>query len=66
MNIELHKSSELDTVMVPDGYDLKSVPECTIDNLTAIIEKQNQMIIALNALMARYDMFPADEEDYGI
>ena len=66
MSIEKHSLFNLDTVIVQDGYDLKSVPELTKDNLLSIIEKQNQIIIALNALMSRFDIWPADKEEFQI
>lgn len=47
--------SDLETIDVPDGYDLKSIPDLTRDNLIAVIEKQNEIIDALNDLKYGWD-----------
>ena len=38
----------LETITVPDGYDLTSEPDLTRGNLQAVIIKLNEVIIRLN------------------
>jgi len=39
-----------DTISVPDGYDLKSVPDMTRRNFELLIEKHNELVAAFDAL----------------
>ena len=41
----------MDTISVPDGYDLKDIPVLTRDNLIKVIDKQNEIIESLNILL---------------
>ena len=39
-----------DTVKKPDGYDLKSLPEATSDNMVVYMKKINELIEVINKL----------------
>ena len=40
-----------DTVMIPDGYDMKSVPDITQRNITYIIKEHNNLVDIVNLLL---------------
>jgi len=39
-----------DTVSKPDGYDMKTLPEATADNMVIMMEKINQLVTEVNRL----------------
>ena len=39
-----------DTVEKPDGYDTKSIPDITRDNLQVLIDEHNNMVEIIKAL----------------
>lgn len=39
-----------DTISVPDGYDLKSIPDLTRENFGILVDKHNELVEAFNAL----------------
>lgn len=39
---------DIKTINVPDGYDLKSMPDLTCKNLETIVDKINEIIDTLN------------------
>lgn len=41
---------DLESTQVPDGYDMKMIPDITRENLIKIIDKQNEIIDALNRI----------------
>ena len=45
-----------DTIQVPDGYDMTSIPDLTRDNFQRLIEEHNNLVEAFNA-MAEYSGF---------
>lgn len=45
-----------DRIQVPDGYDLKSIPDMTRDNFQTLIDEHNNLVEAFNA-MAQYTGF---------
>lgn len=52
MSIEkLSVYGDFQAISVPDGYDEKSIPDLTRDNLIAVIEKQNEIIDKLNEVL---------------
>ena len=51
MSIErLSKYGELDTVLIPDGYDTTSIPALTVDNIGLIVDKVNELVDKINDL----------------
>jgi len=39
-----------DTKRVPDGYNLKTVPECTNDNFLVLLREHNNLVAVVNEL----------------
>jgi hypothetical protein len=39
-----------DTVSKPDGYDMKTLPEATADNMVIMMDKINQLVKEVNRL----------------
>lgn len=39
-----------DTVMIPDGYDVKEVPEATRENILVLMHKINDLVTEINEL----------------
>lgn len=50
--IENIKYENMDVILEHDGYDIISTPDLTRDNLIKVIDKQNEIIEALNSLLA--------------
>ena len=46
---------DFETIAVPNGYDLKSIPDLTRDNLGTTIDKLNEVIERVNALTPQED-----------
>jgi hypothetical protein len=40
-----------DTISVPDGYDLKIIPDITRDNFQILIDEHNKMAEFVNSLV---------------
>jgi hypothetical protein len=40
-----------DTISVPDGYDLKRIPDITRDNFQILIDEHNKMAELVNTLL---------------
>ena len=40
----------MDTIQAPDGYDLKSIPDITRDNIQTLIDKHNELVEVINML----------------
>ncbi len=47
---ELSSYSFPDTLEVPDGYDLKTIPDITRDNFQLLIDEHNELVSAVNTL----------------
>jgi len=45
----------LETIAVPDGYDHKSIPDLTRDNLGEVIDKLNEVIRRVNEFAPEED-----------
>lgn len=43
------------TVSIPDGYDLKTVPEATGGNVMVLMEKINELVQEINYLKEKYE-----------
>ena len=39
-----------DTEMIPDGYDMKSIPKLTQDNFQTLIAEHNNLVEVVNAI----------------
>jgi len=52
-----------DTIQVPDGYDMKSIPDLTRHNFQTLIDEHNNLVEAFNA-MAEFNGFD-QFVDYG-
>ena len=51
MLTEMNKWNDgLDTIEVPDGYHMKSVPDLTRANFQTLIERHNQMVALVNLM----------------
>lgn len=53
MSIEKLDTWDMDSIQVPDGYDMTSIPDLTRDNLIKVIDKQSEIIEALNNLLEK-------------
>ena len=42
-----------DTKQIPDGYDWKTTPEATPENMVVIVNKINELITVVNELRRR-------------
>lgn len=40
-----------DTIQVPVGYDMKSVPDMTRDNFNTLLEEHNNLVMAVNEIV---------------
>ena len=40
-----------DRISVPDGYDLKSIPDITRDNFQKLIDEHNKLVKLVNRLV---------------
>jgi len=47
---ELTDYDFIDTIQVPDGYDLKSIPDITRDNFQILIDEHNKLVRIVQAL----------------
>jgi len=48
-----------DTEMIPDGYDMKSVPKATDDNFRKLLEEYNNLVEVVSKMTD--DMFLFDD-----
>ena len=39
------------TIMVPDGYDMKTIPDLTRENLEFLMDEHNKLVERVNKLM---------------
>ena len=39
-----------DTIQIPDGYDMKSIPDLTRDNFIFLMEQHNKLVTTVNNL----------------
>jgi len=42
-----------DTIQIPDGYDMKTIPDITRDNIAFIITEHNKLVEAVNLINER-------------
>jgi len=45
-----------DTIQVPDGYDLKTIPDLTRNNLQTLIDEHNNLVEVVNMLCDKRDI----------
>ena len=50
-----------DTKHIPDGYDMKQIPECTTDNFNRLLEHYNNLVDVVNLLTEKAGL-KLDEE----
>ena len=48
-----------DTIQVPDGYDMTSIPDLTRDNIIFLMEKHNKLVDYINNI-AEHIGYPHD------
>ncbi len=53
---ELTDFNFVDTISIPDGYDLKYIPDLTRDNFNSLIEEHNRLVKVLNAVVDKLDI----------
>ena len=47
--------TDWDFIQIPDGYDMKSIPDLTRANFNVLIEEHNNLVYVINALIDALD-----------
>ena len=53
-----------DTIQIPDGYDMKSIPDLTRDNFQKLIEEHNNLVEVVNKLIDKSGFYIDGEAMY--
>ena len=43
-----------DTIQVPDGYDMASIPDLTRDNFNRLVDEHNNLVEVVNMLCEKH------------
>jgi hypothetical protein len=54
---ELDSDDFRDTELIPEGYDLTTVPKCTDANFRILVEKHNELVKAITCIYVLLDSY---------
>lgn len=53
---------DMDTIQVPDGYDMRSIPDLTRDNIKILVDEHNELVNLVNKIVDRLWLEGAGDE----